>query len=378
MRPRFIKLAVFYFFYFGFLGAYIPYWPLYLKDLGFSISEIGELMAILFATKILAPYLWGWIGDRWQARLALVRWGAFLTAVTFVPIFFDSGYMWIAATIALFSFFWNALLPQFEVITLDSLRYQSHCYGRIRLWGSIGFVTTAATGSVLIAAFGTVIVPWVIAIIFALLWLAGIKLSPPRATSDAPVPSLYRAMDMSVMALLVISCLVQLSHGAYYAYFTLFLEQNGYGRTLIGQLWSLSVVFEIILLAIVSPMLRRSGPVALLGLAIACAVLRWMLVAYLPQQLGVIIFAQFLHAITYGVYHATMMYALAARLPEGLKGRGQALYSLVSFGIGGGIGAYVASALWQPLGGALVFVLSAAVGALAFFFLIPLRKVRFR
>lgn len=378
MHPRFIKLAVFYFFYFGFLGIYIPYWPLYLKDLGFSVSEIGELMAILFATKIMAPYLWGWIGDHWRVQLALVRWGAFLTAVSFALIFFGSGYMWIAVTVALFSFFWNALLSQFEVITLDSLRYQSHYYGRIRLWGSIGFVTAAAIGSMLIAAFDTTVIPGVIAVIFILLWIAGVQLSPPGITRSAPVPSLYRAMDISIMALLVISCIIQLSHGTYYAYFTLFLEQNGYDRTLIGQLWSLSVVFEIVLLALVSPLLRHTGPVALLTLVTVCTVLRWMLVAYLPQHLGVIIFTQFLHAITYGVYHATMMYALAARLPQGLKGRGQALYSLVSFGIGGGIGAYIASVLWQPLGGALVFVLSAAIGTLAFLFLIPLRKVRFR
>ena len=138
------RLSGFYFFYFASLGALVPYWGLYLKSLGFSAVEIGELIAIIMATKIIAPNIWGWIADHTGQRMSIVRLASLLSAVTFAGVFLASGYWWLALIMSLFSFFWNAALPQFEAITLNHLGTDSHRYSVIRLWGSIGFIIAVA------------------------------------------------------------------------------------------------------------------------------------------------------------------------------------------------------------------------------------------
>ena len=376
MQIRFAKLATVYFFYFSILGVYIPYWPLYLKDLGFATSDIGELMAITLGTKIIAPYIWGWIGDHTHKRLYIIRLAAFLSVAPFFIMFFSTTYAWIALATILFSFFWNALLPQFEVLTLDSLKHQSHHYSRIRLWGSIGFITTAVGTAPLVNFFESAIVPWVVAATLTLLWLSSLLLSaPPQMRSKPLTVHLYNSLDFPIIALLMVSCLLQISHGPYYAYFTIFMEEHGYSRALIGQLWGIGVVCEIVMLVFASKLLKQANIAVLLILVALVTALRWLLIAFLPDYLIAIIFAQSLHAISFGVYHATIMHALSIHLPTGLKGRGQALYSSLSFGVGGSLGTYIASVFWEDIGGTMIFTLSAAVGILSLAFLIPLQQV---
>ena len=80
------RLSGFYLFYFATLGALVPYWSLYLKDLGFNVAEIGELVAILMATKLVAPNVWGWIADHTGRRMAIIRLASFLSLILFAGV----------------------------------------------------------------------------------------------------------------------------------------------------------------------------------------------------------------------------------------------------------------------------------------------------
>jgi len=143
------RLSGFYFFYFASLGALIPYWGLYLKSLGFGVVEIGELVAIIMATKIIAPNIWGWIADHSGNRMRIVRIACLFATFSFAGVFMVKGYWMLALVMTLFSFFWNAALPQFEATTLNHLGDETHRYSSVRLWGSIGFVVAVAVlGSV--------------------------------------------------------------------------------------------------------------------------------------------------------------------------------------------------------------------------------------
>ena len=128
MPNRFVWFSAFYFFYFATLGTYLPYWPIYLEAQGFALQEIGELMAIALLTKIFAPYIWGWLADRLQRRLILIRWSDFIAFLVFIPIFYAKDYLTVAIILFVFSFFWNASLPQVEVLTLSNLKYHAHRY----------------------------------------------------------------------------------------------------------------------------------------------------------------------------------------------------------------------------------------------------------
>ena len=90
--------------------------------------------------RCLAPNLWGWLGDVSGRRLEIVRLGALCTLLSFGLIFFDKSFAWLALVMALHAFFWHAVLPQFEVITLAHLHEQPERYSQVRLWGSIGFI----------------------------------------------------------------------------------------------------------------------------------------------------------------------------------------------------------------------------------------------
>ena len=138
------RLSGFYFLYFGALGALVPYWGLYLQDQGLTPLAIGELMAILTGTKLVAPNVWGWLADRTGAGMRLVRLACLLAALTFMAIFLARSFWTIAAVMFVASFFWNAALPQMEAITFNHLGPRANRYASVRLWGSIGFILTVA------------------------------------------------------------------------------------------------------------------------------------------------------------------------------------------------------------------------------------------
>ena len=84
------RLSAFYLFYFASLGALVPYWSVYLKSLGFDVVQIGELVAILMATKIVAPNVWGWIADHTGRRKTIIRIPSVLPAISLIGVFLAS------------------------------------------------------------------------------------------------------------------------------------------------------------------------------------------------------------------------------------------------------------------------------------------------
>src|SRR5690606_18150236 len=134
------RLSGFYFFYFAVVGTLVPFWGVYLKSLGYSSQVVGVIGAIILATRILAPNFWGWLAVRTRQRLRITRYGSFLAAVIFAGVWIDQRYWWLVLVVICYTFFWHAVLPQFEVITLGYLEGHHHKYSRIRLWGSLGFM----------------------------------------------------------------------------------------------------------------------------------------------------------------------------------------------------------------------------------------------
>ena len=134
------RLSGFYFFYFAFVGAMAPYWGLYLRSLEFSALQIGVLMSLLQVMRIFAPNIWGHIADHTGRRAGIVRAAAMVCLVTYLGVFLGTGFWWLFLVMSLTSFFWSAPLPLVEAITLTHLKERSDLYGKIRLWGSIGFI----------------------------------------------------------------------------------------------------------------------------------------------------------------------------------------------------------------------------------------------
>ncbi|MFQ5642827.1 MAG: MFS transporter [Thiogranum sp.] len=361
------RLSGFYFFYFASLGALIPYWGLYLKSRGFSVVEIGELVAIIMATKIIAPNIWGWIADHSGKRMRIVRIACLLATLSFAGVFLVQGYWMLALVMTLFSFFWNAALPQFEATTLNHLGEESHRYSSIRLWGSIGFVVAVAVLGRVFDKTGTGLLPGVLIVLFAGIWLASLlvpeHVDRHRVADSTPLRQVLKSPV--VISFLLVSFLIQASHGPYYTFYSLYLSGHGYSETAIGQLWAWGVVAEIAIFIKMHAWLPRFGARRLLLAATLLTALRWVLIALFVEQLWILAFAQALHAASFGVFHAVAIY-LTHRLFTGRhQGRGQALYSSMSFGAGGAAGSLIAGYLWEGVGAEWMYLAAAVVAILA-------------
>jgi PPP family 3-phenylpropionic acid transporter len=363
------RLSGFYLFYFASLGALVPYWSLYLKSLGFSSLQIGQLMAILMATKIISPNIWGWIADHTGKRMAVVRLGSLLAVVSFAWVFFVDSFWGLALAMLLFSFFWNAALPQFEATTLSHLGEQSHRYSMIRLWGSIGFIFTVAGLGPLLDSAGAVILPPVLLGLFLAIWGSSLlvqeRLVEHPVQESRPISQILRRPE--VLALLAVCFLMQASHGPYYTFYTIYMEGFGYSRSIIGQFWALGVIAEVVIFLIMSPLVTRFGLRSLMLWTAVLTALRWLLIGAMPESLGVMLFAQLLHAASFGVFHATAIALFHKFFIGRHQGRGQALYSSLSFGAGGAFGALYSGMAWDSLGAAPTYGLAALLAGLAVF-----------
>jgi len=360
------RLSGFYFFYFATLGVLVPYWGLYLKSLGFAPVAIGQLMALLMVSRIVAPVVWAWIADHRSQRMLVVRLAAFLTIVAFIGVFFDSGFWWLAGVMLLFSFFWNASLPLMEVTTINHLGVRLGSYGRVRLWGSIGFIASVIALGPVVDRFGTWwVLPTLLALMVGILLFSLLMPEPQtRERMVHPGPIWKAVIRPEVAAFLVACLLMQVSHGPYYTFYTIYLESFGYTKALIGMLWAFGVICEIVIFLLMQQVLVRLDLRQVLLASFLLAAVRWLLIGYFPQHLEVLVFAQALHAVTFGAFHATAIHMVHRFFTGRHQHRGQAIYGSFSFGIGGAVGSFYSGYTWG-LGPTITFGLAAVAAATA-------------
>ena len=366
-NKKYFQLSSFYFFYFSSLGAFLPFWPLYLNYKNFSAYEIGIITGVMIGTKIIAPNIWGWIADKTGLRHRVIQFGTFfcLIIISFAPIvenFFN-----MVALIFFFSFFWNASLPQFEAVTMNTLGSSYNKYSQIRLWGSLGFIISVLILSFFTNKLGVQIVPNFILIFLFFTWISTIYINNANINSNKKSDSLISVLKNPVVIGILFSCfLMQLSHGPFYAFFAIYLTENNYGTNLIGLIWTLGVVAEILIFLKISSWIPKYGLKNLFVISFLFASARWLLVSYFPDNVLIIIFATLFHAITYGMYHAVSISLIHEYFTGDLQGRGQALYSSVSFGLGGSIGSFYSGYFWESLGGSGVYLYASLFAFLGF------------
>jgi len=370
------RLAGFYFFYFAVLGALVPYWGLYLKSVGFSPVDIGTLMAVLMLSRIVAPNVWAYIADHRDDRMRVVRVASFLTVLLFAGVFAGTGFWWLVLVMLAFSFFWHASLPLIEVQVMHHTRNKPGAYGRVRLWGSLGFIASvAALGPVLDAAGPWWILPVLIALM-AGIWLYSLTLpeSEMAGHTEHAGPFMKVVMRPEILAFLAACLLMQVSHGPYYTFYSIYLEGHGYSKTVIGLLWAYAVVCEIGVFLLMPRILAQVSVRTVLMVSFALAAARWLMIGYFPDSLAWLILAQTLHAASFGTFHAAGMQMVYKFFVGKHQHRGQAVYSTVAFGVGGAVGSYYSGHTWETLGPDLTFAIAAGAAALAFVVALGFRK----
>lgn len=349
----------------------MPYWVLYLQAFDFDAQTIGSLMALLHFSRIFAPNLWGWLADRSGKRVTIVRLGALMTWLLFIGIFWQDSAWGIGLVMLAFSFFSNAVLPQFEVITLNELGEQRHKYSLIRLWGSIGFIVTVVGIGALLDWLPIQALPWIMLGLMLLIWLNTLCIAKPDAEAAATVvqgdKSTFMALLLrpQVLAFFAICFLVQLGHGAYYTFYSVLMIDVGLSRTAVGLLWAVGVIAEVILFIYMHRLLQRFSMRSIMLVSLMLCVVRWLLIAWVPDSLAWMLFAQLLHAATFGALHSVGIALVNDYFTTTTYGQGQALFSSFGFGLGGAIGAFSSGLIWAKFGAQVTFSLAAVVAAIA-------------
>ncbi len=359
--PAYWRLSAWYFFYFAFIGAFAPYFTLYLQSLTLSAWAIGVLMSLMQVMRLVAPNLWSWLADRIGRRTAVVRASALLSALGFLVFFLTRDFWGLFAGMGLMAFFWSAALPQVEALTLDHLGGRAERYGRVRLWGSVGFIAAVlGTGLWLDAAplrsllaiclaflLGTVAVAW------------GLPEAPTRPPADAA--PLRSGLGLSQMVTLLAACfLMSAAHGPLYVFYSIHLVEHGYGKAAVGAFWAVGVVAEIAVFAFMPRMMRAWSLRTILAASFALAVVRFLLIGWFADHALLLLLAQLMHGATFGAYHAAAVAAINRWYSARHQARAQAVYGSVSFGAGGMVGGLVSGQAWDTLGPAWTYSLGAA------------------
>jgi PPP family 3-phenylpropionic acid transporter len=358
--------------YFAHIGFFNPYLPLWLKDLGFSLFAISLLTSVQSATRLFAPYAWGWLSDHSGERVKLLRYGAAVALLASLGLWVEGGIGWLAAVLALMFLHTSAMMPMSEAamahLVSSGGAFDARRYGRVRLWGSLGFLITVFAAGAWFEHFGMGHFPaWTVLtlalVVASTWWLPDLKESLPAHEKKRPVLPILRQRPVQWFFASVFFHV--LAHMGVYVFFSLYLDAHGYSKTVIGLLWGVSVVVEIVWFFTQSrwlPLLSLSG---WLLLCAALTVLRMGMTAGGASLWPVLLLAQCLHAFTFAAHHAACIALLSHHFPGSLRGRGQALYTVLGYGLPGVLGGLAGGALSSHFGLASVFWAAMACSALA-------------
>ena len=381
-----------------------PYFGLYFEAWGLSITQISLLLAMPQLMRVVAPPFWGAWADRAAHRASLLQVSAAGALLAIGLIAWAQGaYGWLLVLVSLLYFFTSAQGPIAESMALAAAGGDPGSYGRMRQWGSIGFIAAvAATGPLLdwlgarwlmvpmgALAILVLLVSWQVArasIAHNAANVANAGLARrgeggegsdshsdidrrAAAATAARAPSVWRRLREPRIALFFVSCgLMMFAHAALYAFFSLYLDRHGYAKTWIGAIWALGVVAEIALFRWQRGLFERFGALPLLSFSMACAALRFALIGWGEGQWGIVLASQLLHAITFGVHHSAAMALLHRWFEPGEQGRAQALFVTLGYGVGGSIGGLAAGWWWDHVAPGWAFysaALAAGLGWLA-------------
>lgn len=364
-----LNFALFFFAYYGYVGVFSPYASLYFADKGIGAAQIGVLMSLMQVMRIFGPNLWGWVADHTRRRVLVLRLTSIAAALAFCSMFWGATFGYFLVAMVLLNLFTSAQGPLSEALMLSAMRGDLTHYGRLRLWGSVGFIAAVTISGQLLDWYGIDLVLWISLFLLALVAFAAGGMREDGAAHPAQdTPSVRELLKRrEVLAFFASTFLMIAAHASLYVYYSLYLAGIGYSKTLIGLMWSLGVVAEIAFFYWQAPLFRHFGVRWLMLASLLIGVVRFLMIGFGAESLALLLVAQVLHAATFGVHHSASVATLQHWFSGPLQARGQALYISVSYGLGGTAGGLLLSACWDTFGAKIVYLLAAVLCGLGWF-----------
>ena len=353
----------FFFLYFAYVGLVSPYASLFFVDRGFSVIEIAVLMSMLQITRIVGPFSWGWLSDYLSNRIGIIRVCACLAALVFLCIFYLQDYIGFFIWMFVLHTILSSQMPLGETATIHAL-YKDNSfdkrYGRLRLWGSIGFIAMVLFAGELFQRKGIELYPYVGTVILFSLAAITFGLHEPKMERRKMVRGelVGVLINPDVRWFLVSGFFMIFAHASLYVFYSLYLANLGYDKFQIGLFWALGVAAEVLFFYFQNKVLSRVDSEIVLQGAFGIGVVRFILIAFFPTTI-VLMLAQLMHAGTFAAHHSAATKLLQRWFTGPLQARGQAIMATVSYGLGGTIGGLCAGWIWDLFQPRDVFVMSA-------------------
>ena len=359
----------FFFFYFAYVGLVSPYASLFFLDRGFSVIEIAVLMSMLQITRIIGPFSWGWLSDYLSNRIGILRFCTCLAAIVFLFIFALQSYISFFIWMFVLHTILSSLIPLSESATIHALFKDNSFdkrYGRLRLWGSIGFIVMVLLAGELFQRTSIELYPYVGVLVFVLLAITTFGMHEPKVERRKMVKGelLVILFNPDVRWFLLSGFFMIFAHAALYVFYSLYLADLGYDKFQIGLFWAIGVLAEVVFFYFQSKVLSRVDAEIVLQGAFMVGVIRFILIAFVPIT-SVLIVAQLMHAGTFAAHHSAANKLLQRWFTGPVQARGQALMATISYGLGGTLGGLCAGWIWELSQPRDVFVMSAFACGLA-------------
>jgi MFS transporter, PPP family, 3-phenylpropionic acid transporter len=355
--------------YFAHIGFFNPYLPLWLKSLGLPIAVISLLASVQSFTRVFAPYAWGALSDRTGERVRLLRYSAAVALVASAGLWWNGGPWWIAFVLLVLFTHTSSMMSLTEAAMAHLVAGDWGRYGRIRLWGSAGFMLTVFAAGGWFEAFGMASFPAWAGITLALVlactwWLPDVREKPHHEHSERE--PIYPVLRQPAVRWFFASLLCHvMAHFAVYAFLSLYLDSLGYSKAAIGALWAVSVVVEIAWFYAQGRLIGRFAMPRWLVICGAATAARMAVTGAFGAFWPAVLLGQVLHALSFATHHTACIAMVTRHFPGRMRGRGQALFTVVGYGFGGTLGVLAGGLVVTRFGFAAMYGVAAVLGLVA-------------
>lgn len=360
-------LRIYYFITFASVGLYLPFFPTWLRARGFVGIQMGAIMAILPLCQLFAPAVVGMIADRLGLRGRMMTICCITTALGLTSfaasagIFASIPFVLACCFMLAFSLMRSPIVGLADVLAMEV----APDYGRMRLFGSLGFMVAALGGGSLIDPTHEFALPGTVA---GLIWLLAIvSLLLPKTSSLPPRPAFSDAKQLLRQAtyrrLMLTMMFVFGGMTAYDLCLTLRLRELSASGTQVGLFWSVATCSEVVLMFFAGRWLSAVGPGKLLTFSLVVTSGRWLFLSQ-AEDLSLMLALQPLHAIAFGLMWVSSIAVLKREIGDKGTATAQGLFgSFVA--LGGAIGLSSWGTVYDAFGSEVVFASAACISAIA-------------
>lgn len=326
------------------------------------------LLSLFQISRIFAPNFWGWLADHTNQRVRWIKLTSFIGFLGYLGIFWADSFFLISLVMMSMSLFTSSTIPLAESLTLSHLSSTNGSYSNIRLWGSVGFIVASFFLGILIDKYNVNLLVWALLFTQAIILFLSFSIPDKKFELFGKTKrSIWKILKKKEVISLFLGCALMVSsHGLLYNFYSIFLKEQGYSSSVIGMLWSIGVIAEILIFILMPKILNKFNFKSVLLISLILAVIRFFLIGSYVEILLILIFAQILHAATFGSFHVATVQLVSHYFNREHQARGQSIYNSITYGLGGAIGGLGGGLMIDKFGAAYTFILSSVLPLIGF------------